>query len=353
MKVLLVFGGRSGEHEVSVSSARAVAEALDELGHEIVGVGITMEGRWVRADPRADDRVEDGDAFALPLDAGSASQIAEAAFPVLHGPHGEDGSIQGLFEMADLPYVGAGVEGSAIGSNKWLQKRLFIQAGLPVVPFHVLTRAAWEDQPEHWATTLVDRVGYPCFAKPARLGSSIGISKVHDEVELFGALERAFRHDDLVLLEAQGHGREIEIGVVDEPVEVSQAGEVAPDGEFYDYRAKYLGEWTELRIPADVPDQVAGAIDDHARLAFEVSRCEGFARVDFFYDPATEALQVNEINTVPGMTPQSMFPRVWDASGMPFSAVVQRLLDHALARHERKRALEASRAAAHDAEIAG
>ncbi len=346
MRILVIFGGRSGEHEVSVSSARSVVRALDELGHDAVTVGITRAGRWVLAQPEDSDRVHDGKPYALSADP-QAPKDVDVVFPVLHGPHGEDGSLQGLFELADVAYVGAGIEGSAIGINKVTHKRLFVEAGLPVVDFVALSRDEWPGS----VADAVNKLGYPCFAKPVRLGSSVGISKVHDRNELNEAVERALRHDDDVIVEAQGYARELEVGVLGEPPEVSLVGEVIPDGEFYDYRAKYLGDWTELRVPADVPGSVERAVQDLARGAFRAARSEGFARVDFFMDPATEALQVNEINTVPGLTPTSMFPRVWEASGKSFADVVQALLDHALARHERKRALESSRAAAHDEEV--
>jgi len=350
MRVLVVFGGRSGEREVSVISARSVIGALDELGHEAIGVGITAEGRWIRCDPRGVDVVPDeGEPYVLLPDP-RAPKDADVVFPALHGPYGEDGSLQGLFELADLAYVGAGVEGSAVGINKVTHKRLFVEAGLPVVDFVAFNREDWSSAPED-VREGVDKLGFPCFAKPVRLGSSVGISKVHDAAELDDAVERALRHDDDVLVEAQGYARELEVGVLGDPPSVSIVGEVVPDGEFYDYRAKYLGDWTELKLPADVPSGVAAAVVDFALRAFRAARCEGFARVDFFFDPATEGLIVNEINTVPGLTPMSMFPRVWEASGKPFSAVVSELLDHAVRRHERKAALEARRADAHEEEV--
>lgn len=351
MRVLVVFGGRSGEHEVSVSSARSVVAAVETLGHEAVCIGITREGRWVRADPRAADRVTTGEPYTLRTEPVGPLDV-DVAFPVLHGPYGEDGALQGLFELADVPYVGAGIEGSAVGMNKVTHKRLFVEAGLPVVDFVGFTRDEWTSQPAA-VREAVDKLGYPCFCKPVHLGSSVGISKVQAPAALDPAVERALRHDDEVLVEAQGYARELEVGVLGEPPEVSSVGEVVPDGEFYDYRAKYLGDWTELRIPADVPSQVASTVHDYAARAFRAARCEGFARVDFFFDPATEGLLTNEINTVPGLTPTSMFPRVWEASGKPFPDVVSVLLDHALERHRLKTALEASRAAAHDQEVSG
>jgi D-alanine-D-alanine ligase len=303
----------------------------------------------LEAPPRDADTVTDGRPYGLSPDPGAPKDV-DVAFPVLHGPYGEDGSLQGLFELADIPYVGAGVEGSAIGINKITHKRLFVEAGLPVVDFVAFTRDEW-DANTQMLRDAIDKLGYPCFAKPARLGSSVGITKVHDHTALPDAVDRALRHDEDVIVEAQGYARELEVGLIGEPPVVSVVGEPVPDGEFYDYRAKYKGEWTELHAPADVPADVERSIRDLAIRSFRAARCEGFARVDFFFDPATEALIVNEINTVPGLTPSSMFPRVWEASGKPFSAVVAALLDHAMQRHERKRALEAARRAAHAEEI--
>lgn len=350
MRVLVLFGGRSGEREVSVVSARSVHDALDELGHETIPVGITPEGRWIRCDPRRVDVVPlDGDRYVLEADP-TATKDADVVFPALHGPYGEDGSLQGLFELADIAYVGAGVEGSAIGINKVTHKRLFAEAGLPVVDFVAFSRDEWSSARDR-IREGVEKLGYPCFSKPVRLGSSVGISKVHGPGELADAVERALRHDDDALVEAEGFPRELEVGVLGDPPSVSVVGEVVPDGEFYDYRAKYAGEWTELKMPADIPPNVADAVEDLALRAFGAARCEGLARVDFFYDPATEGLLVNEINTVPGLTPMSMFPRVWERSGKPFPVVVAELLDHALRRRRRKAALEARRAEAHEEEV--
>ncbi len=352
MRVLVVFGGRSGEREVSVLSARSVVSALDVLGHEYVTVGITSRGRWIRWDPRDSDVVPDNGPDYVVVPDPQAPKDVDVAFPVLHGPYGEDGSLQGLFELADLAYVGAGIEGSAIGINKVTHKRLFVEAGLPVVDFVTFMRDEWVSSAPS-LRDAVDKLGYPCFCKPVRLGSSVGISKVREPSELNAAVGRALHHDDDVLVEAHGYARELEVGVVGEPPVVSVVGEPVPDGEFYDYRAKYRGEWTKLIAPADVPSNVSSAINDLAVKAFRAARCEGFARVDFFFDPATEGLLVNEINTVPGLTAMSMFPRVWEASGRSFADVVQELLDHAVQRHERKKALEAARAAAHEGEVGG
>jgi D-alanine-D-alanine ligase len=352
MRVLVLFGGRSGEHEVSVLSARTVVDALEELGHTVDTVGITREGRWVKWHPYDADRVLDGkETYVLRPDPQSRKTV-DVVFPVFHGPFGEDGSLQGFFELADLPYVGSGIEGSAIGLNKWVHRRLFREAGIPVVETRAFARDAWESRKDHWTELIADDIGFPCFVKPVHLGSSVGISKVDRRDQIDWAMERAFQHDDLVLVEAFGGTRELEVGVLEEtPPVVSVAGEVLPSGEFYDYESKYKSDGTDVRIPADVPDDVARRIRDYAIRAFGCARCEGFARVDFFWEPKKDMLLVNEINTIPGLTSMSMFPKLWEASGRPFPQVVQHLLDHALSRHERKAKLEAARAAAHDQEI--
>ncbi len=353
MRVLVLFGGRSGEHEVSVLSARTVVDALETLGHTPVSVGITRGGRWVRWHPHSSDRVLDGgEPYVLSPDPHSApTRDVDIAFPVFHGPFGEDGSLQGLFELADLPYVGAGIEGSAIGLNKWVHRSLFREASIPVVETLAFSRAAWNADRDRW-TASVAALGFPSFVKPAHLGSSVGISRVAASADIGGAMERAFQHDDLVLVEAFGGSRELEVGVLDaSPPLVSVPGEVIPAGDFYDYESKYRSDGTDVTIPANVPEPVVARIRDLAIKAFGVSRCEGLARVDFFWDPNQDRLVVNEINTMPGLTRMSMFPKVWEASGKPFHDVVQHVLDHAVERHERKVKLEAARQAAHDTEI--
>jgi D-alanine-D-alanine ligase len=350
MRVLVLFGGRSGEHEVSVLSARTVVEALEAAGHIAVPVGITRDGRWVRWHPHAGDRVlEGGEPFSFSPDP-SIRRDVDVVFPVFHGPFGEDGSLQGLFELADLPYVGSGIEGSAIGLNKWVHRSLFREAGIPVVETLAFSRIAWDADPSSWLSSIT-ALGFPSFVKPAHLGSSVGVSRVTSRSEIAGAMDRAFQHDDLVLVEAFGGPREVEVGVIDgNPPMVSLPGEIVAPGGFYDYRSKYHSRDTELRLPADVPQATYDRMVDLALKAFGISRAEGFARVDFFYEPSADSLVVNEINTIPGLTTSSMFPKVWEASGVAFPDVVQRLLGHAIERHERKLKLEAARAAAHDTE---
>ncbi len=352
MRVLVLFGGRSGEHEVSVLSARSVVDALEELGHAALSVGITREGRWVRWHPHSSERVLDGGQPYTFLPDPLAPKDVDVVFPVFHGPYGEDGSLQGLFELGDVPYVGAGVEGSAIGLNKWVHRSLFRQAQIPVVETLAFERSAWEKHPGQWRAQIADTLGFPCFVKPVHLGSSVGISRVANREAIEWAMDRAFQHDEFVLVEAFGGSREIEVGVLDgSPPVISVPGEVVPSGEFYDYESKYRSDATDVKIPADVPPDVAARIRDYAIRAFGAARCEGLARVDFFYEPAKDKLIVNEINTIPGMTKMSMFPKLWEASGWPFADVVQRLLDHAIERHERKAKLEAARRDAHDDEI--
>ncbi len=352
MRVLVLFGGRSGEHEVSVLSARSIVDALEALGHVAVTVGITLDGRWVMCHPHAADRVLEsgGEPFTFTIDP-QAPRDVDVVFPVFHGPYGEDGSLQGLFELADIPYVGSGVEGSAIGLNKWVHRSLFREAGIPVVKTYAFVRTAWDRDPDVWTQQIAD-LGFPAFVKPAHLGSSVGISRVASAAEIALAMERAFQHDDLVLVEAFGGTREIEVGVIDgAPPAVSVVGEIVPAGDFYDYDSKYLTADTQLTIPAQIPSDVADRVRELAIKAFGIARAEGFARIDFFWEPSDDALFVNEINTIPGMTASSMFPKVWEASGVPFDEVVGRLLDHAVARHERKMKLEAARQAAHDGEV--
>lgn len=353
MRVLVLFGGRSGEHEVSVVSARSVATALDELGHDVLAVGVSRAGHWVRCDPREVDVVpETGEPYGLTPGPHPPADV-DVAFPVLHGPFGEDGSIQGLLELSGLAYVGSGVEGSALGVNKVLQKRLFAESGFPIVAYEPFDRAAWAAD----APAIRERVaalGFPSFAKPARLGSSVGISKIHDRSEIDEAVERALHHDDLALVEASGGSREVEVAALEGPggVELSVPGEIVPDGDFYDYEAKYRSADTELRVPAPLAEGTVSRLHDIARRAFVAGSCEGLARIDFFL-AAGDEIVLNEINTLPGLTPSSMYPRLWEASGRPFPEVVDVLLAQAVRRRDRRRELEQRRMAHHAEEVGG
>jgi D-alanine-D-alanine ligase len=360
-RVAVVFGGRSSEHAISCVTAGSVLAAVDTEAYDVVPIGIALDGRWVleSGDPdrlriEGRDRLPsvDGDraAVALAPDRDSTSLVVtEAAapprvlgdvdvvFPVLHGPWGEDGTIQGMLEMAGVRYVGAGVLASAVSMDKAYMKVVLAAAGLPVLPSITVTRREWESDAEACRKRAAG-VGYPLFAKPARGGSSLGISKVHDETELAAGLEEAFRFDPKVLLESFApDAREIECGVLqalDGTPETSVPAEIriSGDHEFYDFAAKYLPEeHTELDVPAQLPDGVAASIRRMAVAAFEAVGGEGLARVDFFLLPDGRVV-VNEINTMPGFTPTSMYPRMWAATGVDYPALVDRLIRLALQR---------------------
>jgi D-alanine-D-alanine ligase len=353
-RIAILFGGRSAEHEVSCVSARSVKEALDPERFEPVFIGITREGRWhllegppeLPAASQALPGVSDRDGMEVELHggAGEASLVTEGgdrssidiAFPLVHGPQGEDGTLQGLLELAGIPYVGAGVLASAVGMDKAVQKVLFIAAGLPVVPSEAIREREWEEDPEA-VEARAGHLGYPVFAKPATLGSSVGITRVTDPSELRGAVEEAFKYAPKALLERSMEGaREIECGVLgnDEPV-ASLPGEILPSGDWYDYAAKYLDRETRLVIPAVLPPDVSEDIQRMAVAAFRAIDGAGMARVDFFYREPDEIV-VNEINTIPGFTQVSMYPKLWEASGLSYPDLIDRLCDLAIERHERE-----------------
>jgi D-alanine-D-alanine ligase len=354
LRILVLFGGRSAEHEVSVVSARSVLDALDPDRYDVVCVGIDKEGRWhllpgppalpsgARGElPRVTH--EAGDEVALSREPGTRELVTEegerrrfdVVFPVLHGPFGEDGTVQGLLELAGIPYVGAGVLASAVGMDKPTQKVLFRAAGLPMVPHLVVTEAEWLEDPEGVEARTVD-LGYPLFVKPAALGSSVGITKVHEPGELGGAMKEAYTHGRKALVERSMEGvRELEVSVLgnDDPV-ASVAGEIVTTGhEFYDYDAKYLDErGARLVIPAEIRDEVMDEVRRMAVVAFRAIDAAGMARVDFFYREPDD-LVVNEINTIPGFTQISMYPKLWEASGLPYPELVDRLVRLAMERH--------------------
>jgi D-alanine-D-alanine ligase len=361
-RIAVVFGGRSSEHAVSCATAGSVLAAIDPQRYDVVPVGITHDGRWVlesddpgrlaitsadklpEVDPSratvslASER--DGSELVVHDPAAVPHRLGEVdvVFPLLHGPWGEDGTIQGLLEMAGVRYVGAGVLASAVGMDKHYMKLVLQAHGLPVLPYAVITSRDWGSDRSACVET-VDSLGYPVFVKPARGGSSLGISKVHDRDELDDAIAEAQRHDPKVLVEAAAEGaREIECGVLQgfdgNPPDTSVVAEinVMGDHEFYDFAAKYLPEeQTVLSVPADLTEDLARRIQDLSARAFEVLSVEGLARVDFFVLP-DERVVVNEINTMPGFTPSSMFPRMWQASGLDYPALVDRLIQLALHR---------------------
>ena len=357
-----MFGGRSSEHAISCVTAGSVLKAIDPDRYDVVPIGITPDGRWVleSGDPErlaitGSDKLPevDGSRATVALSNGDgrsrlvvheATSVPETlgevdvVFPLLHGPWGEDGTIQGLLEMAGVRYVGAGVLASAVGMDKHYMKVVFQAHGLPVLPYTVITGRQWETDPAA-AREAVDGLGYPVFVKPCRGGSSIGISKVHDASQLDDAVEEARLHDSKVLVEAAAEGgREVECGVIggldNEAPKASVVAEINIDGshEFYDFAAKYLPEeHTELTVPADLPDHLVERVRELSVQAFEALSCEGLARVDFFVVPG-DRIVINEINTMPGFTPSSMFPRLWAASGLDYPALVDRLLELAMRR---------------------
>ena len=356
LRVALVFGGASVEHEVSLTSARSVLAAIDPKRYEVVPVAITREGRWLSG-PQTLRMLEDGGAAAadgspsalladpnvrglVALQGGGsgAPTPVDVVLPLIHGRHGEDGALQGLLEMTGLPYVGCGVLASALGMDKDVCKRLLREAGLPVVEYVCLRDRPWERDWEGVERQILDGPGVPCFVKPANGGSSVGIVKAKHKGELRAALEEAGRYDRKVLVERAVEAREIEVSVLgNDAPEASVPGEIEPANEFYDYEAKYLDERSRLRIPAPLSTEQAQRARGMAVAAFRALDCEGMARVDFLLDRRSGELYVSEINTVPGFTPISMYPKLWEASGLSYADLIDRLIQLALSRHTDKR----------------
>jgi D-alanine-D-alanine ligase len=320
MRVAVLCGGRSSEHDVSLRSGEAVARGLEEAGHEVLLVTISREGEW------------SCDGKPVDLTPGKGLLGAAAAFPALHGPFGEDGSMQGLLEWLDVPYVGSDVLSSAVCMDKLTLKRLFARAGIPQVEFVAAGESGWRERCE--------RMGAPLWVKPSRLGSSVGISKVDDLASLEEAVALACRHDPRVIVEASAAGREVECSLLgNEDVEASLPGEIVADGDWYDYDTKYREGGMDLVVPAPLPEEQLARVRALAVSAFELSGCAGLARCDFFVEP-DGAVLVNEINTMPGFTETSVFAKLWEATGIPYPDLCGRLVALALERHRRTRAYE-------------
>ncbi|MBD2594412.1 D-alanine--D-alanine ligase [Nostoc spongiaeforme FACHB-130] len=353
LRVGLLFGGRSGEHEVSISSARAIAKALNAEQnankYEILPFYIQKDGRWLAGDApqqvlgsgkpllesenSLNSQTQTLERWQFP------SQVAEVDvwFPILHGPNGEDGTIQGLLTLMQVPFVGSGVLGSALGMDKIAMKMAFEQAGLPQVKYKALTRAQIWSNPcvfPKLCDEIEATLGYPCFVKPANLGSSVGIAKVRSRSELETALDQAASYDRRIIVEAGVVAREVECAVLgnDQP-QASVIGEITFDSDFYDYETKYTEGRADLVIPASLPDNISRQIQDMALQAFAAVDAAGLARVDFFYVEATGEILINEINTLPGFTATSMYPQLWSHSGVAFPELVDRLIQLALERH--------------------
>ena len=386
LRVGILFGGRSGEHEVSLLSAASVLEAIDKSKYEVVPIGITKEGRWVTAlhaenllrgksseenvrashlragDPQATTTaavLAAGDGIIVPpmpaaeslvpfestapAPAGAEAVQVDIIFPVLHGTFGEDGTIQGLLELADIAYVGAGVLGSAVGMDKDVMKRLFADAGLPLVRHATVLRREWQNNASKICKLIESKLKYPVFVKPANLGSSVGISKVHGRGELPAAMDQAGGYDRKIIVEQgvggkRGKAREIECSVLgNDDAQASIAGEIIPGKEFYDYAAKYRDEGSELLIPAKLNKSQMKSVQQMAVAAFRAVDCSGLARVDFLMDPKSGKIYVNEINTMPGFTAISMYPKLWAASGVNYRQLIDRLIKLGVERHEEKK----------------
>jgi D-alanine-D-alanine ligase len=397
LRVGILFGGRSGEHEVSLLSAASVFNAIDKSKFDVVPIGITKQGQWLTAadaerllkgeyrhqeqrhlragDPEATPGaalLANGEAVVVPpqpqstgaglspfqTDAQTHALARRAAdrainvdviFPVLHGTFGEDGTIQGLLELADLAYVGAGVLGSAAGMDKDIMKSLFRAAGLPIVKHVTVLRSDWEAEPKKVQKLIESKLKYPVFVKPANLGSSVGISKAHSRKELGPAIDEAAKFDRKIVIE-QGVGgnkqkaREIECSVLgnDRPM-ASVPGEIIPSKEFYDYDAKYLDEGSQLVIPAKLTKAETKKVQQLAVGAFKAVDCSGLARVDFLMDPKTRKIYLNEINTMPGFTAISMYPKLWAASGLEYPQLIEKLIELGIERHREKKKNQYSR----------
>ena len=366
LRIGLIFGGRSGEHEVSLMSARSVMSALDPDKYEVVLIGITKAGRWLTGDvapaleaAAGNDGPLNGTRLAalLPDPQSSAlmemegtgtrtaslSEVAQldVVFPVLHGTYGEDGTVQGLLELASLPYVGAGVVGSAVGMDKAIFKSVMEAHGLPILPWQLVLASQWAQQPDAVLDELEAKFTYPVFTKPANLGSSVGICKCTDRNDLADGLEQAAQYDRRLIVEQGGRVRELEVSVLgnDEPV-ASVVGEVRPRRDFYDYVAKYVSDDSELVIPAALPQELAEKARSFAVQAFKAIDCAGLGRVDFLLAEESGELYINEINTIPGFTRISMYPKLWEASGVSYGELLDRLIELALERHRVKSGLQ-------------
>jgi D-alanine-D-alanine ligase len=350
LRVGVLFGGRSGEHEVSLVSAASVIRGLDPDKYEPVPIGITKDGHWLVGEGAAKllpDILKSGrrvmltadptEAAIVPLDRGAGAQRFDVIFPVMHGTFGEDGTIQGMLELADIPFVGAGVLGSAIGMDKDVSKRLCECAGIPVVPWVTVFRWRWEKEPAEVQAEIEAKFPYPVFVKPATLGSSVGMTKVHNSAELAPALNLACEFGMKILVEKAVSAREIEVSVLgNHDPQASVPGEIIPHREFYDYTAKYLEDGTQLLIPADLKPPLGKKIQALAVEAFRTLELSGMARVDFFLEKKGGKLFLNEVNTIPGFTSISMYPKLWEASGISFRELIDKLIDLALEMHREK-----------------
>lgn len=359
-KVGLLYGGKSAEYDVSVQTALSVINALDRSKYDIYPIHITKQGEWLQG-RQISREIDNAEQLKLSEDGGEdtslvspqsewmrtnpqhggGSSTPDVIFPLLHGPNGEDGTVQGMLELLNMPYVGSGVMASAAAMDKVTMKDIFTAKGFPQAAYLSLKRKEWEEDPQNVYENVEKTLGFPCFVKPANLGSSVGISKCKTREGLEEAFREAFQFDRKIVVEEHVEGREIEVGVLgnDEP-EVSVAGEIIPRAEFYDYRAKYEDGDTSLIIPADIPEETYAKIKEIARQAFHALDCAGLARIDFFVRKRDGAVLINELNTMPGFTPVSMFPLLWKHTGVSYADLINRLLVLALERYEEKQKIK-------------
>jgi len=354
----IIYGGKSSEHEVSLRTALSIMKAVDPDKYEITPLYVGLDGSWVKGDQvtghlqtvetlrlvekTSEDKEQSAQDITLAAERKAAPVLAfgqelDVIFPVIHGPNGEDGTIQGLLELANIPYVGTGVMASAVGMDKWMMKNVFAQAGLKQVKYIGILRSQVEKDVESVVGRIEAEIGYPCFVKPANMGSSVGISKAKDPASLKEALVFASKFDRRLVVEAFVKAREVEIGILgNDELTTSVVGEVIAAKEFYDYEAKYKGAGTELQIPANIPQEVEEKMAEMAKTAFQAIDGSGLSRVDFFWDEANNELYINEINTMPGFTPFSMYPMLFAEAGIPYPQLIDRLVQLAIERHEEK-----------------
>ncbi len=338
-RIGVIFGSKSTEHEISLMSAASLLRAMDKEKFQPVTIGITKTGEW-RLYNGDFDKIEDGswEKESTPFRVDDLKKVCDFAFPVLHGLNGEDGTIQGLFEMLDIAYAGCGVTGAAATMDKGVARDIFKCAGVPICKHIAFISAEYKDEPEKIMDEIEKELGLPCFVKPSNMGSSVGITKAHDRAELQKALDEAIRYDRRIVVEESIDAREIEIGVIGNDYPLTAAiGEILPSDEFYSYHAKYFdGGVTKLKIPADITEEQRNKIREYAVKAYKACDCAGFSRVDFFVEKNTGEIYLNEINTIPGFTAFSMFSLLWDEAGVPYAELIERIIDYGYERYNAK-----------------
>lgn len=340
-RIAIIFGGKSSEHEVSLMSAASIIRVIDKNEYEPVYIGITKEGEWriLREINGVSEMLEDGSwlRYAKEFNMSELKDVADFALPIVHGPYCEDGKLQGFFETIDIPYGGCGVLASAIAMDKLAAKDIFSKVGFPICRYRAVFRHKYLKDRNKVEADINESIGYPCFVKPANMGSSVGISKVYNRSELFAACEKAMRYDKRLIVEEAVNARELETAILgNENPEASTIGEILPAAEFYTYNDKYIDGVSKLMIPAELPPETCEKIKEIAIGAYKAIDGEGFARVDFFVEKETGKIYLNEINTIPGFTKISMFPMLWEAAGLSYAEIIERIIELGYERHNDK-----------------